>query len=43
MPGFEMQISDAGIWALVAFMKSKWSEETRQRQEEEAALRRPAG
>ncbi|MBO6562056.1 MAG: cytochrome c [Nisaea sp.] len=43
MPGFEMQISDAGIWALVAFMKSKWSEETRQRQEEEAALRRPPG
>lgn len=43
MPGFEIQIPDAGIWALVAFMKSKWPEETRQRQEEEAALRQPSG
>ncbi|WP_420406308.1 c-type cytochrome [Nisaea sp.] len=41
MPGFEMQIPDAGIWALVAFIKSRWSEETRDRQEEEAAMRRP--
>jgi len=43
MPGFEMQIPDAGIWALIAFIKSRWSDETRFRQEEAGAMRRPAG
>lgn len=43
MPGFEMQISDAGIWAIVAFTKSRWSEETRARQEEAAAQRAGGG
>lgn len=43
MPGFEMQLPDAGIWALVAFIKSRWSDDTRIRQEKEAAMRRAAG
>jgi mono/diheme cytochrome c family protein len=43
MPGFELQISDARIWALVAYLKSRWSEETRQRQEEAAAERNAGG
>jgi mono/diheme cytochrome c family protein len=37
MPGFEMQLSDADIWAIVAFIKSRWSDEAieRQRQTQE--------
>jgi mono/diheme cytochrome c family protein len=31
MPAFADQVSDDDIWALVAFMKSTWPEETRQR------------
>jgi|TARA_R110002126_G_scaffold7002_1_gene35090 mono/diheme cytochrome c family protein len=34
MPSFEIQLTDAGIWAVVAFMKSRWPEETRRRQDE---------
>ena len=26
MPGFELQLSDGDIWAIVAFIKSRWSE-----------------
>ncbi|WP_323796439.1 c-type cytochrome [Nisaea sp.] len=32
MPGFEIQLADPGIWALVAFLKSRWPEDVRQRQ-----------
>jgi mono/diheme cytochrome c family protein len=31
MPGFAGQLSDDEIWAVVAFIKSTWPEETRQR------------
>lgn len=34
MPGFEGQLSDADIWAILAFIKSRWSDETRARQAE---------
>ena len=34
MPSFEMQLADPGIWALVAFIKSRWPEGVRQRQAE---------
>tara|TARA_E500000318_G_scaffold50992_1_gene47728 strand:- start:2556 stop:3206 length:651 start_codon:yes stop_codon:yes gene_type:complete len=34
MPGFEIQLTDPGIWALVAFLKSRWPEDVRQRQAE---------
>ena len=34
MPGFEMQLSDADIWAIVAFIKSRWSEDAIERQRE---------
>ncbi|UUX48640.1 c-type cytochrome [Nisaea acidiphila] len=43
MPGFEIQIPDAGIWAIVAFMKSRWRDEVRAKQEEAAASRSPGG
>lgn len=32
MPGFEMQLSDADIWAIVAFIKSRWSDDAIERQ-----------
>ena len=32
MPGFEMQLGDADIWAIVAFLKSRWSDEAIERQ-----------
>lgn len=32
MPGFEMQLSDGDIWAIVAFIKSRWSDEAIERQ-----------
>jgi mono/diheme cytochrome c family protein len=34
MPGFEMQLSDADIWAIVAFIKSRWSDDAIERQRE---------
>ena len=33
MPGFEASLSDADIWAVLAFIKSKWSPEARAQQE----------
>lgn len=32
MPGFEGVFSDADIWAVLSFIKSRWPEEIRQRQ-----------
>lgn len=43
MPGFEIQLADPGIWALVAFMKSRWPEDIRQRQAETAIERAGGG
>jgi len=34
MPGFEMQLGDADIWAILAYMKSVWPEEVIERQRE---------
>lgn len=34
MPGFEMQLSDGDIWAIVAFIKSRWSDTAIDRQRE---------
>jgi len=39
MPGFEGRLADADIWAILAYVKSTWSEETRQRQKEAAKER----
>ncbi len=36
MPGFEGRLADADIWAILAFMKSRWPEEVRERQKEAA-------
>ena len=41
MPGFEGRLADADIWAIIAFMKSRWPEEARERQK--AAKREGAG
>jgi mono/diheme cytochrome c family protein len=41
MPGFEMQLSDSDIWAIVAFIKSRWSEEAIERQREGLDRRDP--
>ena len=38
MPGFEWQLSDADIWAAVAYIKSTWTEDTLAKQAE--AIRR---
>lgn len=32
MPGFEMQLSDADIWAILAYVKSTWPEEAIEQQ-----------
>jgi mono/diheme cytochrome c family protein len=34
MPGFEMQLSDGDIWAIIAFIKSRWPEAAIERQRE---------
>jgi mono/diheme cytochrome c family protein len=34
MPGFDGQLSDAEIWAVIAFIKSKWPQPFRDRQKE---------
>jgi mono/diheme cytochrome c family protein len=34
MPGFELQLSDGDIWAIVAFLKSRWSDDAIERQRE---------
>jgi mono/diheme cytochrome c family protein len=39
MPGFERQLSDADMWAVLAFVKSTWPEDVAARQEEAAATR----
>jgi mono/diheme cytochrome c family protein len=39
MPGFEGRLSDADIWAALAFVKSRWPEEVRERQKAAAAER----
>lgn len=33
MPGFEKALSDDDIWAVIAFIKSRWPEDVRKRQE----------
>ncbi len=39
MPGFEGQLADADLWAIIAFVKSRWPEEVRERQREAARER----
>ena len=39
MPGFEGQLADADLWAIIAFVKSRWPEETHLRQQEAAKER----
>ncbi|GHD56490.1 hypothetical protein GCM10017083_36550 [Thalassobaculum fulvum] len=39
MPGFEGRLADADIWAILAFVKSRWPEEVRERQKEAAKER----
>lgn len=39
MPGFEGRLADADIWAIVAFVKSRWPQEVRERQRELAKQR----
>lgn len=34
MPGFEGRLADADIWAILAFVKSRWPEAVRERQRE---------
>ena len=34
MPGFDSSLADADIWAILSYIKSKWSEETVARQKE---------
>jgi mono/diheme cytochrome c family protein len=34
MPGFEMQLSDGDIWAILAYIKSRWPETAIERQRE---------
>lgn len=41
MPGFEIQLADPDIWAVVAFLKSRWPEGIRERQAE--TIRERAG
>lgn len=36
MPGFEGRLADADIWAILAFVKSRWPDEIRERQKEAA-------
>lgn len=43
MPGFEIQIPDAGIWAIVAYLKSRWPDEIRAKQQEAAEMRASGG
>ena len=43
MPSFEIQLKDAGIWAVVAFLKSRWPEDVRQRQAKTAEERAGGG
>ncbi|WPZ35671.1 c-type cytochrome [Thalassobaculum sp. OXR-137] len=37
MPAFDSELADADIWAILAFIKSRWPEEARTRQKEAAA------
>lgn len=39
MPGFEGRLSDADLWAIVAFVKSRWPEAVRERQRDLAKER----
>ena len=39
MPGFEGRLADADIWAILAFVKSRWPDEVRERQKEAAKNR----
>lgn len=39
MPGFEGRLSDADLWAIVAFVKSRWPAEAREKQKQAAAER----
>lgn len=39
MPGFEGRLADADIWAIVAFVKSRWPEEAREKQRQAARER----
>ena len=39
MPGFEGRLADADIWAILAYVKSRWPEEVRERQREAAGER----
>ena len=39
MPGFEGRLSDADIWAVLAYVKSRWPEAVRERQRELAKER----
>lgn len=39
MPGFEGSLADADIWAILAFVKSRWPEAVRERQRELAKER----
>lgn len=39
MPGFEMLLSDGDIWAVVAYIKSRWSDETIKRQRDASEQR----
>ena len=39
MPGFESRLADADIWAILAYVKSRWPEEVRERQREAARER----
>lgn len=43
MPGFELQLQDADIWAVTAFVKSRWTDEFRRRQQEAEEKRRAGG
>ncbi|EDP64396.1 cytochrome c, class I [alpha proteobacterium BAL199] len=39
MPGFEGRLSDADLWAILAFVKSRWPAEIHEKQEQAAAER----
>ena len=39
MPDFEGRLADADLWAIIAFMKSRWPDEVREQQREAAKKR----
>lgn len=39
MPGFEGRLADADLWAIIAFVKSRWPEPVREQQREAAKAR----